>query len=295
MAGRACGPGFHGRVRRGHSHPYGPWPVPLVCGSARTHAGAGDQPPASVRCWGGLMPRTPGIRCPGSGHRRIYGAGGVPGAGAALPQTREPGRGFHGFDAPARSATVIPIAISRRNRPAAAPQPGAGGSSLTQGGLMPTVTVGQENSSDIEIYYEDHGAGQPVVLIHGYPLSGRAWDKQVPVLLDGRVPGHHLRPARVRQVQPADRRLRLRHLRRRPERAAGTPGPARRRAGRALDGDRRGHPLPQPLRIGAGGQGRVRLADPAVPAAGRRQPRRGAGRRVRRVRRGRAGPIPRPG
>jgi non-heme chloroperoxidase len=49
---------------------------------------------------------------------------------------------------------------------------------------MPTVTVGQENSSDIEIHYEDHGAGQPVVLIHGYPLSGRAWDKQVPVLLE---------------------------------------------------------------------------------------------------------------
>ena len=48
---------------------------------------------------------------------------------------------------------------------------------------MPTVTVGQENNADIEIYYEDHGAGQPVVLIHGYPLSGRAWDKQVPVLL----------------------------------------------------------------------------------------------------------------
>ena len=49
---------------------------------------------------------------------------------------------------------------------------------------MATVTVGQENSTDIEIYYEDHGAGQPVVLIHGYPLSGRAWDKQVPALLD---------------------------------------------------------------------------------------------------------------
>jgi non-heme chloroperoxidase len=48
---------------------------------------------------------------------------------------------------------------------------------------MPTVTVGRENSGDIEIYYEDHGAGQPVVLIHGYPLSGRAWDKQVPALL----------------------------------------------------------------------------------------------------------------
>ena len=48
---------------------------------------------------------------------------------------------------------------------------------------MPTVTVGRENSGDIEIYYEDHGAGQPAVLIHGYPLSGRAWDKQVPALL----------------------------------------------------------------------------------------------------------------
>jgi len=49
---------------------------------------------------------------------------------------------------------------------------------------MPTVSVGQENNADIEIYYEDHGAGQPVVLIHGYPLSGRAWDKQVPALLE---------------------------------------------------------------------------------------------------------------
>jgi non-heme chloroperoxidase len=49
---------------------------------------------------------------------------------------------------------------------------------------MPTVTVGQENNTAIEIYYEDHGAGQPVVLIHGYPASGRAWDKQVPALLE---------------------------------------------------------------------------------------------------------------
>jgi len=48
---------------------------------------------------------------------------------------------------------------------------------------MPVVTAGQENSAGIGIYYEDHGAGQPVVLIHGYPLSGRAWDKQVPALL----------------------------------------------------------------------------------------------------------------
>jgi non-heme chloroperoxidase len=49
---------------------------------------------------------------------------------------------------------------------------------------MPAVTVGRENSADIEIHYEDHGTGQPVVLIHGYPLSGRAWDKQAPVLLE---------------------------------------------------------------------------------------------------------------
>jgi non-heme chloroperoxidase len=49
---------------------------------------------------------------------------------------------------------------------------------------MPFVKVGAENSADIEIYYEDHGAGQPVVLIHGYPLSGRAWDKQVPALVE---------------------------------------------------------------------------------------------------------------
>jgi non-heme chloroperoxidase len=49
---------------------------------------------------------------------------------------------------------------------------------------MPYIKVGQENSGAIDLYYEDHGSGQPVVLIHGYPLSGRAWDKQVPALLE---------------------------------------------------------------------------------------------------------------
>src|ERR1700756_2305663 len=48
---------------------------------------------------------------------------------------------------------------------------------------MPYVSVGKENSAKIELYYEDHGSGQPVVLIHGYPLSGGSWEKQVPVLL----------------------------------------------------------------------------------------------------------------
>ena len=49
---------------------------------------------------------------------------------------------------------------------------------------MPYISVGDENSGSIDLYYEDHGSGAPMVLIHGYPLSGRAWDKQVPVLLE---------------------------------------------------------------------------------------------------------------
>jgi non-heme chloroperoxidase len=49
---------------------------------------------------------------------------------------------------------------------------------------MPYITVGQENSGSIDLYYEDHGSGRPVVLMHGYPLSCRAWDKQVPSLLE---------------------------------------------------------------------------------------------------------------
>jgi non-heme chloroperoxidase len=48
---------------------------------------------------------------------------------------------------------------------------------------MPYVSVGKENSGNIDLYYEDHGSGQPVLLIHGYPLSGASWEKQVPVLL----------------------------------------------------------------------------------------------------------------
>ena len=54
---------------------------------------------------------------------------------------------------------------------------------------MPYVNVGKENSSDIDLYYEDHGSGNPVVLIHGYPLSGASWEKQLPVLLDA---GHRV-------------------------------------------------------------------------------------------------------
>jgi len=49
---------------------------------------------------------------------------------------------------------------------------------------MNYINVGKENSGNIDIYYEDHGTGKPVVLIHGWPLSGASWEKQVPVLLD---------------------------------------------------------------------------------------------------------------
>jgi len=49
---------------------------------------------------------------------------------------------------------------------------------------MAYLTVGEENSHPIELYYEDHGSGQPVVLIHGYPLDGNSWEKQVPMLLE---------------------------------------------------------------------------------------------------------------
>ncbi|MFF1277121.1 alpha/beta fold hydrolase [Streptomyces marokkonensis] len=48
---------------------------------------------------------------------------------------------------------------------------------------MPFITVGQENSASIDLYYEDHGTGQPVVLIHGYPLDGHSWEKQAAALL----------------------------------------------------------------------------------------------------------------
>jgi non-heme chloroperoxidase len=48
---------------------------------------------------------------------------------------------------------------------------------------MARITVDTENSAPIELYYEDHGIGDPVVLIHGWPLSGRSWEKQVSALI----------------------------------------------------------------------------------------------------------------
>ena len=48
---------------------------------------------------------------------------------------------------------------------------------------MAYIEVGTENSTPIEVYYEDHGTGQPVVLIHGYPLDGNSWERQSAALL----------------------------------------------------------------------------------------------------------------
>jgi non-heme chloroperoxidase len=49
---------------------------------------------------------------------------------------------------------------------------------------MPSLIVGSENEVAIEIHYEDHGSGDPVVLIHGYPLNGNSWERQERELLD---------------------------------------------------------------------------------------------------------------
>ena len=54
---------------------------------------------------------------------------------------------------------------------------------------MATITVGKENSTPIELYYEDHGSGSPVILIHGWPLNGASWEKQISALLDA---GHRV-------------------------------------------------------------------------------------------------------
>jgi len=54
---------------------------------------------------------------------------------------------------------------------------------------MAFLKVGEENSTPVELYYEDHSSGSPVVLIHGWPLSGRSWEDQVPALIEA---GHRV-------------------------------------------------------------------------------------------------------
>jgi non-heme chloroperoxidase len=69
---------------------------------------------------------------------------------------------------------------------------------------MPYIKVGTENGSDIELHYNDHGTGKPIVLIHGYPLDGNSWERQERALLahgyrcityDRRGYGHSSQPS----------------------------------------------------------------------------------------------------
>ena len=157
---------------------------------------------------------------------------------------------------------------------------------------MPYIKVGQENSGSIDLYYEDHGSGRPVVLIHGYPLSGRAWDKQVPVLLEH---GHRVitydRRGFGKSSQPTtgydydtfanDLHTLLETLDLRDVTLVGHSmgtGEVTRYLGRF--GWRA-------VRLGAGRQGGAGLPDPAVPAADARQPGGPAGELVRGVHAGR--------
>ena len=54
---------------------------------------------------------------------------------------------------------------------------------------MARIEIGTENGAPLELYYEDHGVGKPVILIHGWPLSGRSWENQVPALVEA---GHRV-------------------------------------------------------------------------------------------------------
>src|SRR5579863_7938562 len=97
---------------------------------------------------------------------------------------------MHAFPAPTLSAratgrsspSVIPTAMrgwsrrSQRDSPAASDE-------RRRDHMSSYIKVGQENSTPIEVYYEDHGSGSPVVLIHGWPLSGASWEKQTAALL----------------------------------------------------------------------------------------------------------------
>src|SRR5207253_2236777 len=54
---------------------------------------------------------------------------------------------------------------------------------------MGFITVGHENSTPVDLYYEDHGSGPPIVLVHGWPIDSRSWEPQVHALLDS---GHRV-------------------------------------------------------------------------------------------------------
>ena len=151
---------------------------------------------------------------------------------------------------------------------------------------MAYITVGTENSADIKLHYTDQGTGQPVVLIHGFPLERRVVGQAAGRAPGCRLPGDRVRPARIRRVEQGRLGLRLRHVRRRPRRADGRPRPRGGRARRLLDGHGRGRALLLAVRQRTRREGGVPRVARAVPAEDRRQPRRrGAAGVLRRHRR----------
>jgi len=94
-------------------------------------------------------------------HRRGF----VSTAGLALVAASQSGLGA----ASAESSKIDAVRVKSRIR--------------KESGAMNFVNVGRENSIPIDLYYEDHGSGLPVVLIHGWPLNGDAWEKQTAALL----------------------------------------------------------------------------------------------------------------
>lgn len=138
---------------------------------------------------------------------------------------------------------------------------------------MPFVKIGTENSADVEIHYNDHGSGKPIVLIHGYPLDGNSWERQEAVPLDNgyrcisydrRGFGQSSKPTSGfdYDASTADLQALLDHF--------------------ALDrdvvlagssmGSGGGHPLPGYVRVGGGQQGGADRCHPAVRPPDRRQP-----------------------
>jgi len=72
---------------------------------------------------------------------------------------------------------------------------------------MPKLNVGIENQSSIELHYEDVGAGKPVVLIHGWPLSGRSWEEPGACAGGRGISRDHVRPSRLRRILTAVERV----------------------------------------------------------------------------------------
>ena len=127
---------------------------------------------------------------------------------------------------------------------------------------MPRITVGAENNAPIEIHYEDHGSGDPVVMVHGYPLDGNSWERQERELLargfrvityDRRGFGRSSQPTTGYDYNTfaADLSDLLEHLDLRG-----------RRPRRLLDGLGRGDALPRDVRIQPGAEGRAAGAIP---------------------------------